>query len=197
MCTASMPCWAAAGMGRVYLAHTIAISSGPARSRFCSPSWPRKTAITCAVSQRRPGCRQAGAPQRHYHSCRRPGSGALFFWRWNSCPAGRSRHVIIDEQRLAPLRATSLAARIADGLAEAHRAGIVHRDLKPDNVLMTLQGIPKLADFGPGEARVSRGAGELARRSVRDAAIHGPRTVPGSRGRPGQRPCMRSGFPIS
>jgi serine/threonine-protein kinase len=60
-----------------------------------------------------------------------------------------------DELRLSPERATLLTTRVADGLAEAHRAGIIHRDLKPDNVLMTLQGVPKLADFGLAK-RVNR-----------------------------------------
>ncbi|MBT4868074.1 MAG: serine/threonine protein kinase [Planctomycetaceae bacterium] len=63
--------------------------------------------------------------------------------------AGRSlQQLIQDEGRLTPVRATALSARIAEGLAAAHRARIVHRDLKPDNVLMTHHGIPKIADFG-------------------------------------------------
>ncbi|MBI3862102.1 MAG: protein kinase [Planctomycetia bacterium] len=71
---------------------------------------------------------------------------------------GRSlRQLIEDEVRLSPERATALAARISDALAEAHRHGIIHRDLKPDNVLMTLHGVPKLADFGLAK-RVIRGS---------------------------------------
>jgi serine/threonine-protein kinase len=42
----------------------------------------------------------------------------------------------------------SLILRIAEGLAAAHRKGIIHRDLKPDNVLVSVQSVPKIADFG-------------------------------------------------
>jgi eukaryotic-like serine/threonine-protein kinase len=63
--------------------------------------------------------------------------------------AGESLQQLIDrEGRLTPIRATALAAQIAEGLAQAHRKEIVHSDLKADNILLTPQGTPKIADFG-------------------------------------------------
>lgn len=43
--------------------------------------------------------------------------------------------------------AVSVAARVADVLAVAHRRGVVHRDLTADNIMMTASG-PKIIDFG-------------------------------------------------
>jgi serine/threonine protein kinase len=53
------------------------------------------------------------------------------------------------QQTSPPLRDRVQAfAGICAGVRHAHQKGIVHRDLKPGNILMSRQGVPKVADFG-------------------------------------------------
>jgi eukaryotic-like serine/threonine-protein kinase len=71
---------------------------------------------------------------------------------------GDSVAVRLERDRLMPWEeACRIARDAARGLAVAHEKGIVHRDIKPENLMLTKDGIVKIADFG------------LAAQAVRDS----------------------------
>ena len=56
--------------------------------------------------------------------------------------------LIMSQGAMPPPTAARLAQQIALGLEHAHRKGLIHRDVNPYNVLVTHEGIAKLADLG-------------------------------------------------
>ena len=66
---------------------------------------------------------------------------------------GRSLSTMLRQAtRLHPTEAAGIAAKVAAGLAYAHRRGVVHRDVKPGNILLTASGEVKVTDFGIARA---------------------------------------------
>jgi hypothetical protein len=47
-----------------------------------------------------------------------------------------------------PMRSATWVRTLAAAMHHAHQRGLVHRDLKPANVLLTADGVMKIADFG-------------------------------------------------
>jgi serine/threonine protein kinase len=55
---------------------------------------------------------------------------------------------IDQEGRIPETEAIRIIAQVAQGLHRAHKLNLIHRDVKPDNILITPDGIAKLADLG-------------------------------------------------
>nr|ANY58097.1 Penicillin-binding protein [uncultured bacterium] len=67
------------------------------------------------------------------------------------------RDLLTARGRLTVAEAFAVLEPTLAGLTAAHRAGIVHRDIKPENVLIGVDGVVKVADFGLARAVVGTG----------------------------------------
>ncbi len=82
------------------------------------------------------------------------------------------------EGRMPETEAIRIIAQVAQGLHRAHKQNLVHRDVKPDNILVTPDGIAKLADLGLVKETETRPEPDQDRPRPGHAALHGPRAVP-------------------
>ena len=62
---------------------------------------------------------------------------------------GKPLKDLITQAKVLPLSiAVTIITEILKGLDHAHAKGVVHRDIKPGNILISKEGITKIADFG-------------------------------------------------
>ena len=77
---------------------------------------------------------------------------------------------IAKKGRLSFREAASIALQVSSGLEAAHNNGIVHRDVKPQNILISMNGKAKIADFGIAHAASSDTINSSAMGSVHYSA---------------------------
>ena len=62
------------------------------------------------------------------------------------------REILSARHVLRPDVAARIALQVASALEHARRNGLMHRDIKPENILITTDGVVKVADFGLSRA---------------------------------------------
>jgi len=58
------------------------------------------------------------------------------------------RKIMIQQKKLPPERAVTIAVRVLEALDHMHGRGVAHRDLKPENIMVDGDDRIKLIDFG-------------------------------------------------
>ena len=146
------------GMGVVYKAEDIRLH----RTVALKVLPPELTRNRDAKTRFMHEARAASALQHHnictIHEIDETPAGQLFICM--DCYEGETLREKIARGPLPVSEAVDIAAQIAGGLSEAHRAGMIHRDIKPANIMITRGSVAKILDFGvaklAGQTKVTR-----------------------------------------
>ncbi|HEY7685136.1 MAG TPA: protein kinase, partial [Gemmatimonadales bacterium] len=143
------------GMGLVYLAHDITLSKKVA-IKVLPPSFLQGEA---AVERFRREARIA-ASLRHRHITSvfalKETTKLLFFVM--EYVEGRTLDAILqDEQRLPVDTAAAVLYDAMNALTYAHRREVIHRDLKPGNIIIDVEGLAMITDFGVAKVSTAQG----------------------------------------
>lgn len=74
--------------------------------------------------------------------------GATLFFAMELVEGAELETLLQQRQRFSAAEAVEIIRQAALGLQHAHRHGIIHRDIKPANLMVSHDGVVKVADFG-------------------------------------------------
>jgi eukaryotic-like serine/threonine-protein kinase len=141
---------AAGGMGEVYRAHDAVLER-----RVAIKVLHRSLAGDAGFVERFRREARAAASLNHQNIVAVHDWGSVdgIYYMVMEYVAGRSVRELLSEQGvLASAQAVDVLDQTLAALQHAHRQGIVHRDVKPENLMVTRDGVVKVADFGLARA---------------------------------------------
>ncbi|MCC6933451.1 MAG: serine/threonine protein kinase [Deltaproteobacteria bacterium] len=69
---------------------------------------------------------------------------------------GESLQKLQEKKKFRAAEISKLILGICDGLSVIHQLDVIHRDIKPENILITIDGVIKITDFGIARGKNSR-----------------------------------------
>lgn len=72
--------------------------------------------------------------------------GGYFFFVMEFVPGGDLRQAVLRGE-IRGQTGLQIVLKVGEALAQAHEKGVIHRDVKPANILIHLDGSPRLTDF--------------------------------------------------
>jgi serine/threonine-protein kinase len=79
-------------------------------------------------------------------------AGALHYFVMELVEGQTIRDQLNDGKVFEEREAVDVVLQVAQALGHAHRRGLIHRDVKPANIVLTAEGVAKLADLGLARA---------------------------------------------
>ncbi len=134
------------GMGRVYLARDTRLNRRVALKILA----PERINNPRAVARFQREAR-VGAQLQHENLVRVYDFGesnGRFFLVMEFIEGKTIGHLLSEQGPMPVATAVRLVRQVALGLGHAHRKGLIHRDVNPYNILVTHDGVAKLADLG-------------------------------------------------
>ncbi len=134
------------GMGEVFLARDLHLQRTVALKFLAPTPAPDELARTRLLREAMAASRLGHPGLCAIHDLGETADGRMFL----VIPyyEGRDLNKVLEGGPLPAGRALTIAARIAEALDAAHRAGIVHRDIKPSNIILRSEDRPVIVDFG-------------------------------------------------
>ena len=141
---------AAGGMGEVYRAHDVVLER-PVAIKVLHRSLAGDAGLVDRF--RREARAAASLNHQNIVAVHDWGSVDGIYYMVMEYVAGPSVRELLNERGvLAPAQAVDVLDQTLAALQHAHRQGIVHRDIKPENLMVTREGVVKVADFGLARA---------------------------------------------